>query len=209
MIVLFFVFATIPFVLFQNCGNTMNAENSILSSHENENLPLKNKFIPTLDNIIYSFNEQGELENVHYSVETDVFYYETKYLATNSSTMVKISSTDGETKLLVFANNCQEKTLTTEEKTDLTDLIDRSLEYVKQKTGASEEMGCSFPRLAVNSGGTYTDLDIYYSLGECVPENKLFISELDSDGQTHTLRAQLITDIKDFFKDQIDLACAN
>ena len=208
MTVLFFIFATIPFVLFQNCGNTMIAENSALSSG-NENLPLKNKILP-LNNINYSFNDQGELENVLYSVETDVFYYETKYRATNSSTMVKISSTDGETKLRVFATNCQENTLTTEQKNDLTDFIDRSLDYVEQKTDDAEEIGCSFPRLVVDSQQEdLTDLDIYYAPSECVLANKLFVSELNSEGQTHRSRAQLITEIKEFFEEQIDLACAN
>ena len=220
IIFLFFVFLITTSSLFQNCSKMeANVSKSIVTpppppspGTSCSGSDVRNRPIP-LDNKGKSLNPQGVLEDVVYSVGgVDIFYYETKQVNACKSTLVTIENIDGEIKLSVDSDDCAEsKILTSGEQTELTNLINQSLSNLRLKEPGDRDLGCSFPRFVVNSqsdGGSHADFEIYFSSSvNCVPNNELFVSDIDSNGQSDPQVLELMNNMEDFFEGQIDLAC--
>ncbi len=224
---LFFIFAIVSTGLFQNCTGMEAVKLS--SDHTGDGDGDGKSLCPTPKNSLLNrwlddtskldnpktLNDQGEFnDEINYSVDSDMFYYETTHpgLPRCKSTIVSIGKNfdSEEIELKVDADTCEKsRSLYSDEQDQLMDIIRRSLNSLSKKDSSSQA-GCRFPRLSVDTksnGHQDPDFEIYYASAECVRIGESFVSITDAHGVSNFQNAQLIQETKDFFNGLIDDVC--
>ncbi|MCB0378330.1 MAG: hypothetical protein KDD33_07545 [Bdellovibrionales bacterium] len=224
-IIAFFTLGISTMVLFQNCGapravqeksvTFSNNGQSINTDQNNDDNPdpivvpepepepepvvLMNRNI-ALDNEVKS----GE---VSFDSATDTFMYETNYLASSASTLVKINGSEAGVEIEVQADSCSaSRSMSFDDLTQFFNLFSAAYPNTQQRVVLESDMlaeGCSFPRVIMDANDpTMGDLEIFLAPKECVADGELFV--VDSEDKT---AAQMSLEFEAFFKAQIDMVC--
>ncbi len=206
-------------VWFQNCSemqssNTDSTNDGLGDGPDPREIPafLANRAL-VFDNKVVSNDGFSVTFNVG---GADIIYYETDYGATYESTLVTISGGSGVAPALkVQSDSCNgERNISNEEAEQVVELFAMTIPFTEIRVRGADQapdLGCSFPRLALNvtkdpqstDPEEPIDLDIYLSSPECTPSGEFFVT--DRDGNDPAVTSETVAA---FFEAQIDAVCS-
>ncbi len=195
--------------LFQNCADFKGAQ--LTNSAGSGAIPL--------DVPLFHLNRPLDLDNKNTTGKSrwtvggdDIFYYESLVGATYRTTLITITGRNSVAYLHVDADTCTgERALNREERETLSGFFGYYIEKTEEKMAKKDRedpLGCSFPRLAVDSKHVYAgntpavDYEIYFTSEECTPDGELYV--VNQGGADPKIARQ---EVEAFFNRQIDLIC--